>query len=83
MFSSEARSCSWQFWERTQVVQSPSCCERISFRFVSLAVLARCEFVCTTMPSATFSVQEGTRRSKPSTSTTQMRQAEISLMPFR
>ena len=72
-----------QFPLRMQVVQVELCSERMSRRFVRRAERTRGLLVLMTMPSSTCVLQAGISRCVPSSSTTQMRQAAISLMSFK
>ena len=83
MFRSAASRCSSQLPLRMQVVQLVSCWLSSSRRFVRRARRTRGLLVRITMPSSSSLSQAVTSRSVPSTSTTHMRQAAISLMPFR
>lgn len=59
------------------------CWERISSTLVFRASRTRAVLVKTSMPSCTVLLQAVTRRSMPFTSTTQTRQAAISLISFK
>ena len=83
MFSSAERVCSSQLPLRMQVVQLVSCWLSSRRMLVRRDCRTRGLLVWMTMPSSTSLSQAVTRRSMPSTSTTHMRQAAISLMPFR
>lgn len=75
--------CRAQLPLRTQKAHWQSCWERIRRRLVRRAARTLGLLVWTTMPSWTVLLQAVTRRSMPSTSTTQTRQAPISLRPFQ
>ena len=83
MFRSLARLCRVQLPLLTQVAHLQSCWERISCTVCLLAVRTFGLFVWITIPSFTTLLQEVTSRSIPSSSTTQTRQAAISLISFR
>ena len=75
--------CSSQFPLRTQKAHWQSCWERMRRRLVRRAERTRGLLVWTTIPSWTGLLQAVTSLSMPSTSTTQTRQAPISLRPFQ
>ncbi len=75
--------CRLQLPDRTQVVQAGSCWDRSSMTFSLRASRTLGLLVRTFMPSRTTLLQEATRRSCPSTSTTHTRQEPISLISLR
>jgi hypothetical protein len=68
---------------RMQVRQSIRWLERISSSVIRLEFKTASVLVRTSIPSLTGYTQEATRLRTPFTSTTQIRQAPISLIPFR
>ena len=78
-----ASVCRVQLPERTQLVHSESCVASSSSMFMRRAARTLGLLVRTTMPSSTVLLHAATSWSMPSTSTTQTRQAPISLRSLR
>ena len=80
-----SRASSWreQLPLRMHRGQLALCWDRIRRRLMRRVRLTRSVAVWITIPSRTLVVQAGTSRSRPSTSTMQIRQAAISLISFR
>ena len=83
IFKSRHKLCSVQFPLRTQLVQLVLWLERISSTLMRRAERTLGELVYTTIPSSAWVLQAEQRFSLPSTSTTQTRQAPISLTSLR